>query len=206
MRLHTLWTGGLVGFCLSVGAALADVSAGLSTQVLAAYSPYHSSLGGFGGPLAVPVPTPVVPRYERDWIEARPAAQGDAEWECLAKAIYFEARGESIRGQFAVAEVILNRVASPLYPRSVCRVVHQGGSGGCQFSFTCDGYSDRIREKAAYAISGKIARLMLDGAPRLLTDGATHFHTRNVRPRWAHRMPRTATIGHHLFYRAATGG
>lgn len=147
---------------------------------------------------------PVSPalRYDRDWLAALPPATGGRDWECLTRALYFEARGEPVRGQFAVAEVILNRVDSPDYPDSVCAVVEQGSRGRCQFSFVCDGRSDRFRERAAYLQAGKIARLMLDGAPRLLTGGATHFHSRAVRPGWAGRMPRTAEIGRHLFYRA----
>ncbi|WP_291239569.1 cell wall hydrolase [Gemmobacter sp.] len=134
-------------------------------------------------------------------IDALPQASGDAQWQCLATALYHEARGESVKGQIAVAEVILNRVDSPAYPRTVCGVVQQGGNGGCQFSFTCDGRSDRISDRAAWARAGKIARSMLDGAPRVLTAGATHFHTVNVRPGWARRFDRTASIGAHLFYR-----
>ena len=76
-------------------------------------------------------------------------------------------------------------------------MVNQGG----QFSYTFDGRPDTIRERAAFQLSGKIAALMLAGAPRKLTQGATHFHTRSVRPGWAHRFPRTAVIGAHLFYR-----
>ncbi len=139
--------------------------------------------------------------YEAEWLAALPEASGNEDWQCLTQALYFEARGETVKGQFAVAEVILNRADSPLYPRSVCGVVHQGGRKGCQFSFTCDHRSDRIRDKAAHAQAGRIARLMLDGAPRGLTDGATHFHTLNVRPGWAKRFPQTAAIGAHLFYR-----
>ncbi|MDZ4136713.1 MAG: cell wall hydrolase, partial [Paracoccaceae bacterium] len=75
----------------------------------------------------------------------------------------------------------------------------------CQFSFTCDGYADRIREQDAFAQAGKIARMMLDGAARDLTMGATHFHTRNVRPGWARQFPQTAAIGAHLFYRQPSG-
>ena len=134
-------------------------------------------------------------------IDALPVASGDAQWQCLATALYHEARGETIKGQIAVAEVILNRVDSPAYPRSVCGVVQQGGKGGCQFSYTCDGRSDRIADRGAWARAGKIARAMLDGAPRSLTAGATHFHTVNVRPGWARRFDRTASIGAHLFYR-----
>lgn len=136
-----------------------------------------------------------------EWLMARPAPEGDAEWQCLTEAIYFEARGESLEGQIAVAEVILNRVDSPLYPRSVCKVVRQRGGGGCQFSYVCDGRADRMRDKVSADRAGRVARAMLDGAPRVLTDGATHFHTRGVRPSWAKRFPKTAAIGAHLFYR-----
>ena len=141
--------------------------------------------------------------YDGAWIAAQPAASGGDQFSCLAKALYFEARGESVKGQFAVAEVILNRVDSRSYPNSICGVVNQGSGRGksCQFSYTCDGRADRISEKAAFARAAKIARLMIDGAPRTLTNGATHFHTSNVRPGWARRFPNTARIGSHLFYR-----
>jgi spore germination cell wall hydrolase CwlJ-like protein len=135
-----------------------------------------------------------------DWLMSRPEPSGDAEWKCLTEAVYFEARGESLEGQIAVAEVILNRVDSPLYPRTVCGVVKQRGGGGCQFSYVCSGKT-KMREKAAADLAGRIARAMLDGAPRILTAGATHFHTRAVKPSWSKRFDRTARIGDHLFYR-----
>ena len=77
-----------------------------------------------------------------------------------------------------MAEVILNRVDSPAYPNSVCAVVGQGGGGSCQFSYVCDGASDVMNERYPAEIASRIARVMLDGAPRTLTFGATHFHTR----------------------------
>lgn len=135
-----------------------------------------------------------------EWLMARPDPTGDAQWECLTQAIYFEARGESLEGQIAVAEVILNRADSPLYPRTVCGVVKQRGGGGCQFSYVCRG-TTKMREKTARDLAGRIARAMLDGAPRVLTDGATHFHTKGVRPSWSKRFAKTAAIGSHLFYR-----
>jgi spore germination cell wall hydrolase CwlJ-like protein len=135
------------------------------------------------------------------WLMAQPAPEGDAQWQCLTEAIYFEARGESLDGQVAVAEVILNRADSPLYPGTVCGVVKQRGGGGCQFSYVCNGRTDRMRERAAADLAGRIARAMLDGAPRVLTDGATHFHTRSVRPGWSKRFAHTTTIGAHHFYR-----
>ncbi len=132
---------------------------------------------------------------------AQAVPSGDAEWQCMTTALYFEARGESLRGVAAVAEVILNRRDSGLYPRSVCGVVHQAGGGGCQFSYNCDGLSDAIGDRAAWSRVGQVARAMLDGAPRTLTGGATHYHTTAVHPSWANRFPQTAQIGTHLFYR-----
>ncbi|WP_200833947.1 cell wall hydrolase [Tabrizicola flagellatus] len=135
-----------------------------------------------------------------DWLMAQPAPSGDAEWQCLTEALYFEARGESLEGQIAVAEVILNRKDSPLYPRTVCGVVKQRVGNDCQFSYVCNGRT-KMREREAADLAGRIARAMLDGAPRRLTEGATHFHTRGVRPGWSKRFPRTASIGAHVFYR-----
>lgn len=141
--------------------------------------------------------------YTRDWLDELPKASGGAEWQCLADALYFEARGESVKGLFAVAEVILNRVDSPRYPNSVCGVVRQGSGKRlrCQFTFICDGRPETVNDSAAYARVGKVARVMLDGAPRNLTDGAVYYHSTAVSPRWAARLDRTAEIGLHLFYR-----
>lgn len=139
--------------------------------------------------------------YSYEFLASLPAPSGDEQWHCLAKALYFEARGETLKGQFAVAEVILNRVDSPRYPNTVCGVVQQGGRGGCQFSYNCDGARDVMAERGAADLAGRIARVMLDGAPRQLTYGATHFHTRAVSPSWSRRFERTAAIGAHLFYK-----
>jgi len=141
--------------------------------------------------------------YTRDFIDSLPRARGGEQWQCLTEALYFEARGESVAGQFAVSEVILNRVDSASFPDSVCGVVNQGTGRkfACQFSYTCDNHDERIHEPRAYTRVGKIARIMLDGGPRELTDNATHYHTKAVSPRWSRTFPRTATIGVHHFYR-----
>lgn len=127
----------------------------------------------------------------------------DPEWRCLTEALYFEARGESQIGQIAVAEVILNRVDSARYPDTVCAVVRQGSSRGpgCQFSYNCDGKKEVIANREAYEALGKIAWVMLQGRPRTLTGKATHYHTTQVRPKWARRLVQTARIGDHVFYR-----
>jgi spore germination cell wall hydrolase CwlJ-like protein len=155
-----------------------------------------------------PKPAANPARYDADGLDSLPAAKGGESWKCLTEALYFEARGESVKGQFAVAEVILNRVSSPLYPDTVCGVVHQGAGGlhQCQFSYMCDGRKEIISERGSYVRLGKIARLMLDGAPRSLTGGATHYHTSGVNPRWARQFRQTASIGEHLFYRQPGAG
>lgn len=116
---------------------------------------------------------------------------------CMAEAIYFEARGESARGQAAVAEVILNRVDSRAFPSSVCGVINQP----YQFSYTIGG-KKRINNKTAYQRALVIAEAALSGAPRELTGGATYFHTPAVRPNWSRKFQRTVQIGSHIFYRS----
>ncbi len=140
-------------------------------------------------------------RITADWLARQPDATGGEQFQCLAQVLYHEARGESLQGQVAVAEVVLNRVDDPAFPNTVCGVVHQGNSRGCQFSWTCDGRPDRIRNSEAYGEVAKVARAMLDGVPRGLTDGATYFHTPSVRPAWARRFTKTVRLGNHIFYR-----
>lgn len=143
-------------------------------------------------------------QYSRKWIDAQPRVdKGDAEWQCLSEALYFEARGESVKGQFAVAEVIMNRVDHNYYPSSLCGVIKQGTGKKyqCQFTYTCDGVAEKIHEPEAFERVGKVARYIIDGAPRELTDGATHYHTKAVSPAWSRKFKRTATIGVHHFYR-----
>lgn len=141
--------------------------------------------------------------YDRDFLANQPAADGGEQWQCLSEALYFEARGETVRGMFAVGEVILNRVDSDAYPDSLCSVINQGTGRryACQFTYTCDGNPETIAEPRSWERVGKVARLLIDGAPRALTGGATHYHTKAVNPSWAQRFPRTASIGSHYFYR-----
>lgn len=124
------------------------------------------------------------------------------EWRCLAEALYFEARGEDVDGQLAVAEVILNRVDSVRYPDSICGVVKQGANAsGCQFSYMCDGLKEHIANRGVFERIGKVAWLMLAGKPRTLTDEALYFHATSVKPHWSRVFVRTAKIGRHVFYR-----
>lgn len=139
-------------------------------------------------------------------LDALPSATGDAQWQCLAEAIYFESRGEPLAGQVAVAEVVLNRVSSRKFPGTICGVTKQGVGNGraCQFSYACDGMPEVMKSAVARERSKKLARLMIDGQPRTVAGGATYFHARAVSPRWSRTFTRTVTIGQHMFYRPAT--
>ncbi|MFY1706040.1 cell wall hydrolase [Tritonibacter scottomollicae] len=142
-------------------------------------------------------------QYTRAFLDTRPEATGGSEFACLAEALYFEARGETVQGQFAVAEVILNRVKSAQFPNTICGVINQGTGRKyqCQFTYTCDGIKEVIAEPRAFERVAKVARLMLDGVKPKLTEGATYYHTTAVKPRWSRSFTKTARIGVHLFYR-----
>lgn len=127
--------------------------------------------------------------------------------KCLTDVVYFEARGEAVRGQIAVAQVIMNRVFSPFYPNDVCGVVHQSNSRGCQFSYNCDGIPDVVTEPIAYVRAKHIAHDMLVGKlwmPEVAK--ATHYHAYWVHPDWVSEMKAISTFGVHTFYRPRAWG
>lgn len=140
--------------------------------------------------------------FSRAWLASQPKASGSSEFKCLAEALYFEARGETVKGQFAVAEVIRNRVKSKRFPNSYCAVINQGTGKKhrCQFSYTCDGKPEIVAEPAAYARVAKVARATIDGKSPDITKGATFYHTTAVRPSWSRKFTNTARFGVHLFY------
>jgi spore germination cell wall hydrolase CwlJ-like protein len=129
--------------------------------------------------------------------------------KCLAEAIYFEARGEPVMGQIAVAQVILNRAFSGKYPNTVCGVVYQNAHRhlACQFTFACDGIRDVIREPDMWVRAKKIATEMLDGKLWLPEVGkATHYHATYVHPGWVSEMKKMHKLGVHIFYRPRKWG
>jgi spore germination cell wall hydrolase CwlJ-like protein len=158
-----------------------------------------------------PVSTPSVPKLEQSFKlkskeKSKVIAQRRvrlAEENCLARAIYFEARSESELGQLAVAKVILNRTRDPNYPKTICGVVYQGSDtrNSCQFSFACDGLPDDVRNPGAWAHSKAIAQRALAGDRAVQVLGAaTNYHADYVRPAWSRSMKRLIKIGRHIFY------
>jgi hypothetical protein len=137
-------------------------------------------------------------------------ARGRTGWDqtlslqCLAEAIYYEARSESEDGQRAVAQVVLNRVRHPAYPGSVCGVVYQGpmrAGGGCQFTFTCDGSLAVSPSGEGWLRARRVAAAALAGSVYAPVGHATHYHTHQVLPGWAYRLAKVGVIGSHNFYR-----
>jgi spore germination cell wall hydrolase CwlJ-like protein len=134
--------------------------------------------------------------------------RGVRERKCLAEAVYFEARSEPEEGQAAVAQVVLNRATSGLYPASICGVVYQNRTHyrACQFSFACEGKSLRVTEPDAWATAERIANAVVDGKTYVSDVGdATHYHANYVRPGWARRLVKMDVIGHHIFYKLHAG-
>lgn len=124
------------------------------------------------------------------------------EQSCLALALYWEARSEGRRGMIAVGWTILNRVRNRDFPSTPCTVVHQGGEQPpCQFSWWCDGRSDRPRDQQSWRMAQRIASELLLDPPPDPTDGSLFFHTTNVKPAWTRSRIKTAEIGTHAFYR-----
>ena len=128
-------------------------------------------------------------------------AQRD-EHRCLALALYWEARGEPHEGKIAVGWTILNRERSPDFPSSVCGVVFDGGeTPPCQFSWWCDGKSDRPRDRNSWIRSQVVAARLLTDPPPDPTLGALFFHSTSISVPWVRPRTRTARIGNHIFYR-----
>ena len=129
-------------------------------------------------------------------VSALPSIDLDDEMRCLAIAVYYEARGEPLAGQLAVAQVILNRRDSGRFASSICGVVYQRGP----FSFTWDGHSDRPRNNATWRTAQAIAVIAATDDWQEIVPDATHFHARRVSPGWK-RLQRVSAVGNHVFYR-----
>lgn len=166
-------------------------------------------------PSTLPMPTQIRParasgrRYAAPRLDlTTPPRIPGSDLECLAQAIYYEARNESEDGQAAVAEVVVNRARSGAYPRQICEVVYQRNSRTCQFTFTCDGSIGRgaINENA-WRRSERIAREVLGGASsKRLPGNSLNYHANYVSPSWGRRLQRVRQIGAHIFYGTATRG
>lgn len=178
------------------GAAPAPVSSPMSAAIPLGMVPMPRPAPG------VPPPSPA----ERLHLEGKERVRAE---RCLANAIYFEARSEPVRGQMAVAQVVVNRAFSGFYPNDICGVVYQnaGRRLACQFTFACDGKSKAINERGNWARANRIAKQTLDGqiyVPEVAK--STHYHAVYVHPNWVGEMKKMVRYGVHNFYRPYAWG
>jgi spore germination cell wall hydrolase CwlJ-like protein len=184
----------------ALGIILATASAAIGASLT-----YHPSTD------KVVLPRPVV---QQQVAEAPAPAVTDvvmtqllAEHKCLSEVLYYEARGEGLSGQKAIAEVVFHRMNHGDYGHSICAVVYEGkDKPGCQFSFACNGDVRRPRQMAAWRQSEKLAAAILTGQVALknATGGALNFHAISVTPDWADTLEKTTQIGNHIFYRSGS--
>ncbi len=140
----------------------------------------------------------------RAGIEMPEEVEISEEVKCLALTIYFESRGEPDAGKIAVGHVVMNRVNNPRFPSQVCKVVRQGGEWRryrCQFSWWCDGRSDKPKDHRAWGLSKELANAIYAGMSEDPTEGALWYHADYVKPYWKNVFARGPKIGRHIFYR-----
>ena len=161
--------------------------------------------------------------FQKPQLEELYTADNHPELYCLAQNIYFEAKSEPLAGQYAVADVVLNRVQDTRYPNTICEVVHEGPvreswktrqtedpddavfypvKHRCQFSWYCDGKADTVRDNDAWRMAQIVAyKILHNEKMRGITEGATHYHADYVSPKWASKIQLVGSISTHIFYR-----
>ena len=150
------------------------------------------------------LPNPAASPFRLDTADATDRGRA---LDCLTMAVYYEAASESDQGEAAVAQVVLNRLRHPLFPKTVCGVVLQGANlpTGCQFTFTCDGSLGRRPTEAGWKRARRVAQRALDGYVEASVGEATHYHNQWVAPYWQPTVVKLTQIGAHIFYRWAGG-
>ena len=176
----------LILVALSIAYSSEAIASNLS-RLLTIQKEHHDSLPEFVMDMLVDTSKRRVESIiDQHYLDGLPNYVGDKEWKCLAEALYFEARGESVIGQFAVAEVIINRANSSRFPNTICGVVNQGANKSryrCQFTYMCDGLYERVDDKFSFSRAGKIARMTLWQVNINLTKGCLLYTSPSPRDR-----------------------
>jgi len=219
---RALAVAGLIGVAASVGVGAVWATGGVTAEVaqkpvvvpiaaatratLAYAAAQHASLPQLRGPIAADAPASPASLQAAAFQASSPFRLANPEaaahdLDCLTAAVYYEARGESREGQAAVAQVVLNRVRSPSFPKTICGVVYQGaGARACQFSFACDGQTGARHEAQAWDRARSVASRALGGYVMNEVGGATHFHVASLGAVWGGGMVKIAQVGQHVFY------
>lgn len=159
-----------------------------------------------GGDKKAPAAAQTITKPEAQAVDPHGEEALDDALTCLARSIYWEAKGEDRPGMEAIASVVMNRLGNGSFPNTVCGVVKEGKeSGACQFSWWCDGRPDDVEEESRYTITMEIARQALNRQLPDRTGGALYFHGGKVTPSWDNDYVQTAEFGHHRFYKPKDG-
>jgi spore germination cell wall hydrolase CwlJ-like protein len=154
------------------------------------------------GNKVLPTPAQIITKPQAQAVDPTGEESLNDAITCLARSIYWEARGEGDAGMEAIANVIMNRVGHEGFPDTICGVVKQGHEqGACQFSWWCDGRSDDATEEEPYSHAKEIARKALNHQLKDRTGGALYFHNRKLVPDWSREYIRTVEVGEHVFYK-----
>lgn len=154
------------------------------------------------GGQAPPAPSEIITKPEAQAVDPHGKRPLDEAITCLARTIYWEAKGEGHAGMEAIANVVMNRLSHKGFPNTICEVVKQGHERrACQFSWWCDGRSDDAEDEKAYAMAKEIARKALNRQLTDRTGGALYFHHRRVTPKWSAEYIKTVELGEHIFYK-----
>lgn len=159
-----------------------------------------------GGDKKAPAAAQTITKPEAQAVDPHGEEALDDALTCLARSIYWEAKGEDRPGMEAIASVVMNRLGNGSFPNTVCGVVKEGKeSGACQFSWWCDGRPDDVEEESRYTITMEIARQALNRQLPDRTGSALYFHGEKVTPSWDNDYVQTAEFGHHRFYKPKEG-
>jgi spore germination cell wall hydrolase CwlJ-like protein len=158
------------------------------------------------GGKARPAPAATISKTEAQAVDPIGEEPLEGAVTCLARTIYWEAKGEGDAGMQAVANVVMNRLRHKGFPKTICGVVKQGHEqGACQFSWWCDGQGDNAEEQKPYTLAKEIARKALNQQLPDRTDGALYYHHQRLAPSWSKEYVRTVEVGAHVFYKPAGG-
>ncbi|MGQ0522851.1 MAG: cell wall hydrolase [Betaproteobacteria bacterium] len=199
-----LWVASCLATVLVAGEAIATEGGrqAQSAEKKAVELEQRAADGGAG----IPAPSKAITRTEAQAVDPDGKKRLDDPLTCLARTIYWEAKGEGLAGMEAIANVVMNRLGHEGFPNTICEVVRQGYErGACQFSWWCDGRSDDAQESAAYEQAKEIARKALNRQLTDRTGGAMYFHQRKVSPKWSAQYIKTVELGEHIFYKPPGG-
>lgn len=197
--MRRIWIAG----CLSLlaGQAIAADQAQKAEAAASKAVELEQKASAVGGK-APPAPSEIITRPEAQAVDPQGKKPLDDAITCLARTIYWEARGEGAAGMQAIANVVMNRLGHTGFPATICEVVKQGHEqGSCQFSWWCDGHADDAQNEKAYAMAKEIARKALNRQLSDRTGGALYFHHRKGTANWSAKYIKTVEVGEHAFYK-----